>query len=199
MATPPVVTALRRVGRARVAVELDGAPWRVLPAEPVLAAGIDVGVAVDRTRARRLRSALRETEARRVALAALDRSDHTAGTLRARLAARGVAPAHRETVLETMARAGLVDDRRFATERAAALARRGSGDLLIRDDLERRGVSRPLIDEAVAALEPERDRARRLATARGLTPRTLRRLGAKGFTADSLDELIADWPGAELG
>src|SRR6476661_2382926 len=113
MATEPVVTALRNVGRDRVAVDLDGAPWRVLPTEPVVAAGVQTGVALDRERARRLNAELRRTEARNAALSALRRSDHTAATLSARLAERGIAPAARAAAVETMGSAGLVDDGRF--------------------------------------------------------------------------------------
>ena len=153
----PVVTALRQAGRGRVAVELDGSPWRVLPAEPVLAAGLDVGVALDRERVRRLRAELRRVEARGAALSALSRADHTTASLRARLTARGVAPADREAALATVTRAGLVDDARFATVRAAALAERDAGDALIRDDLERRGVAAEVIEDAIAVLEPELD------------------------------------------
>ena len=43
--TAPVVTALRARGRGRVAVELDGAPWRTVPLEAVYAAGLAVGEA----------------------------------------------------------------------------------------------------------------------------------------------------------
>ena len=74
MAATPVVTALRRAGRSRIAVELDGRPWRVLPAEPVLAAGLGAGVPLDRERARRLRTELRRVEARSAALSALSRA-----------------------------------------------------------------------------------------------------------------------------
>ena len=40
----PTVTALRDDRRGRVAVELDGAPWRVLPLDVVARAGIAVRV-----------------------------------------------------------------------------------------------------------------------------------------------------------
>ena len=41
--TTPVVTALRARGPGRVAVELDGRPWRVLPLEAVYAGSLAVG------------------------------------------------------------------------------------------------------------------------------------------------------------
>jgi regulatory protein len=195
----PVVTALRGVGRGRVAVELDGGPWRVLPAESVLAAGLDAGVLLDRERVRRLRTELRRVEARSAALSALSRRDLSLAALRGRLAAEGVAPVDREAAVETMERAGLVDDRRFARERASALAARGAGDALIRDDLERRGLAGELVGEAIASVEAEADRARRILADQGSSPRVLRRLLAKGFSEDALDGLIADQPETELG
>ena len=197
MSTAPVVTRVRKAGRGRVAVELDGAPWRILPAESVIAAGVHTGVALDRERARRLRAELRRVEARNVALSALSRADHTTATLRAKLAAKGIAPAAREATLETVEEAGIVDDARFAGARASLLAERGAGDAMIRDDLERRGVEVELIVHAIAMLEPEAARAARILAARGNTPRTLRRLAAKGFGEDALEGLVADQPGAE--
>src|SRR5436189_1674 len=46
------VTALRARPNGRVAVDLDGGPWRTLPAEPVVRAGLAVGLELDRERAR---------------------------------------------------------------------------------------------------------------------------------------------------
>jgi SOS response regulatory protein OraA/RecX len=198
-AAAPVVTALRRDARGRVSVELDGRPWRTLPAEPVVAAGLDVGVALDRARARRLRAEWRRVEAREAALRAVGQPVPTEAAIRQRLVARGIAPADRERALETLERVGVVDDARVAQGRAAALAVRGGGDALIRDDLERRGVAPHLVDEAVGRLEPELERARTIVAARGASPRTLRRLAAKGFSEETIETLVADQPDAELG
>jgi regulatory protein len=199
MTATPVVTGIRKAGRDRVSVDLDGSPWRVLPAEPAAAAGIQIGVVIDRERARRLRTELRRVEARNAALSALSRRDHTTAGLTAKLTARGISPAARQAAVEAMARAGLVDDGRFARGRAAALADRGAGDSLIRDDLERQGVSGELIATALAALEPETARAARIVAAEGNTPRALRRLAAKGFGREALEPFVADVYETELG
>jgi SOS response regulatory protein OraA/RecX len=194
----PVVTALRKRGRDRVAVELDGEPWRVLPLEPVLAAGLATGVALDRPRARRLRGELRRADALRAGLTALRFADHTATTLGRRLEDRGVAPAQRDAVIGTLERAGLVDDSRVAHGRARALAARGAGNELIRADLESRGVSAERAAAAIASLEPESERVGRVVAAEGRSVRVLRRLAAKGFSEDVLEELVADGGEAEV-
>ena len=135
------VTALHPERRDRVRVELDGAPWRTLPAAAVVAAGLGVGAVLDRPRARELAS--RAAAQRR-------RSTRPGGRSRA---ATGRRPAstrcssgaasratERAAAVETLERLGYVDERRFAASRAAALAARGYGDEAIRFDLEREGV-----------------------------------------------------------
>lgn len=188
----PIVTALRASGRGRVAVDLDGTAWRVLPCEPVLRSGLSVGVALDRERARTLRRALRAHDAERAAFRALRYRDHTAASLERRLARRGHAEAERSVAVERLQRAGLVDDRRFAAERAAALARREAGDAMIHADLAAHGVSGEVAEEAVGGLEPEARRAARIAARRGAGPPTLRRLAARGFAEESIEPLVAD-------
>ena len=84
-----------------------------------------------------------------------------------------------------------MDDERFARTRAEQLAGRGSGDALIRDDLERRGVPAELVAAALDTLEPERARAERIADRRGRTVKTARYLASKGFDAESLTAIVA--------
>ena len=191
----PVVTALRAQGRSRVVVELDGSPWRTLGLEPVLRAGLSVGGELDRTAARRLRRELVRAEALGTAWRALRRRDLSEARLRERLERRGVAPVARDEALGTLARAGLVDDRRVAGERAAALAARGYGDAAIRWDLERQGVASELAEAALAALESEPERARRVVSARGVGPATARYLARRGFGEDAVEsaaDAVAD-------
>jgi regulatory protein len=187
----PVVTALRTRGPGRVAVELDTAPWRTVPLEAVLAAGLTVGGELDRQRARTLRRELRRLEARGVALRALARRDHTRASLDRRLAERGTTAALRQETVAAVERAGLVDDTRFATDRAALLATRGAGDAMIEDDLAGRGVPEEAIRAAIAALEPESARVEAIMAAQGRTVRTLRRLAAKGFSEEALEQFVA--------
>jgi SOS response regulatory protein OraA/RecX len=73
--------------------------------------------------------------------------------------------------------------------RAAVLARRDSGDALIREDLERRGLDRDAIEDALAGLPPEPERA--LAAVERGGCGVLRKLAARGFSPDVLEELAA--------
>lgn len=126
-----------------------------------------------------------------LAIRALRHHDRTSAELDARLAKRGVAAAAREQALETLERIGYVDDERFACTRAEQLAARGSGDALIRHDLDGRGIAPELVEAALAALEPERERAARIVDRRGRSLKTARYLGSRGFGAEALEGVIA--------
>ena len=111
------------------------------------------------------------------------------GELEERLARAGHAEAAREDALESLGRAGLVDDVRLAEDRAAVLARRGYGDAAIRADLSRRLIGAEASADAVAVLEPELTRLRRLLAGQDITPALLRRLAGRGFSRDTLGEI----------
>jgi SOS response regulatory protein OraA/RecX len=151
------VTALRERPRNRVDVELDGRPWRTLPADAVVRSGLLVGRALDREAARTLARELRRAEALGVAARALRHRDLS----RRALGERIDSPA-REEALEALERSGILDDRRAAASRASALAGRGWGDEAIRYRLEHEGFAGEPLEAALAALEPERERARAL-------------------------------------
>jgi len=186
----PRVTALVEV-RGGVRVELDGRPWRTLPAVAVARCGLLVGTGLERPVARALRRELRRADALAIAAAALARRDLPARTVAARLERRGVAPAARAAALEALQAAGHVDDERFAAVRAAALARRGYGDEAIRFRLEQDGASAQAIADALEALPHEHERAAALVARSGRTPRTARRLAAHGFAADTVEALFS--------
>ena len=193
------VTAVRAAGGERVVVELDGQPWRTLPLEAVVRARLVAGVPLDRARARDLARELRRLAALRAATAALRRRGRSTAELRARLSERGVRQSERERTLDVLERAGLVDDDRFACERARALAERGSGNALIRHDLERRGVAVSAIEAALGRLEPELERARAIIVRRGDGARTARYLAARGFDGDAVALAVAREDEVTLG
>jgi SOS response regulatory protein OraA/RecX len=194
----PQVTALRAPRPGRVVVELDGAAWRTLPLEVVVRAGLRVGEELDRPRLRLLRRELRRHEALAAAARTLRHGDHSVRALDEKLERRGASGPEREAALDTLERAGLVDDGRFAGGRARLLAERGWGDAAIKLDLERQGIDAELAGEALAALEPERERARRQAARRGGGVRAARWLAARGFGEDTVEAFIAEDVGTPL-
>jgi regulatory protein len=183
----PKVTRLRDERRGRVAVELDGAPWRTLPVDVVVRAGLAEGRELDRPALRLLRQELRRAEALAVAARALRRQDLSERGIAERLARASVAPAAVEESLAVLARSGLVDDARFARTRAETLAERAYGDAAIRHDLDRRGVAPEVIEAALESLETEAERARRLVERRGPGLGTARYLASKGFGEEALE------------
>ncbi len=183
----PTVTRLAVERRGRVAVELDGAPWRTLPVDVVARAGLTEGRALDRSALRLLRRELRRAEALGVAGRALRRQDLSERGIAERLARASVAPAAVEESLTVLSRAGLVDDARFARTRAGNLAERGYGDAAIRHDLGRRGIAPEVIQQALESLQAEAERARRLVERRGPGAKTARYLASKGFGEEALE------------
>ena len=125
------------------------------------------------------------------ALRALRAHDRSAAELDARLEQRGVGAAERADALATLERIGYVDDARFARSRAELLAERGSGDALIRHDLERRGIAAELVDAALAELEPEPERAAWIVRRRGPGAKTARYLASRGFAEEALAAAVA--------
>lgn len=184
------VTALHPERRDRVRVELDGEPWRTLPAAAIVSAGLFVGTELDRARARELGRALRRANALAAATAALARRDHSAAGLSAYLGERGVNAPERAQAVDTLARLGYLDDTRFAADRAASLVRRGFGDEGIRFDLARQGLDAEQIAAALETLEPEAERARALAAGLGSIARAARRLAANGFSPDAVESAL---------
>ena len=181
----PTVTALRAGRRGRVAVELDGSPWRVMPADVVARAGLVEGRRLDRPALRLVRRELRRAEALQAAGRALRHRDLSRRRLAERLE-RAVPPAAAAESLATLERAGLVDDARVARMRAESLAGRGYGDEAIRHRLRAEGLP----DEAVEELDPEVERARPLIERRGPGPRTARYLAARGFGEEAVEAAL---------
>jgi regulatory protein len=126
------------------------------------------------------------------ALRALRHRERTVGQVDAHLAERGFGEHEREAAIETLARTGLVDDRRFAESRAATLARKGAGDALIQHDLDAAGVDREIVEDALATLDDEVTRARQVVERRGASARTVRYLVAKGFPGDVARTVVAE-------
>jgi len=122
---------------------------------------------------------------------ALARRDRSAAELASHLERHGVAEAEARNTIERLEAAGYVDDGRFAVHRAAVLAGRGWGDEAIRYELEQRSLGAEAVEAALAALEPEPARARRLVERLGRGASVARRLAAKGFAEESIDAALS--------
>jgi SOS response regulatory protein OraA/RecX len=133
----------------------------------------------------------RRAEALAVATRALTRREHSQRSLRERLLRARVGAEEADEVVAELRRLGLLDDGRFARERARVLAERGKGDVAIRSDLDRAGVEGAEIEAALAGLEPERERAARLVGRRGATSATARLLASRGFDEDIVAAVVA--------
>jgi regulatory protein len=125
---------------------------------------------------------------------ALARRDHSSASLKAKLARAGASEEATEAAIGALERAGYVDDARFAHDRAAHLAAKGYGDEWIRGDLSTQGV---VADGAIAALDPEAERAEREAARLGGGVKALRALARKGFSEESLEPLLHSTAGEE--
>jgi regulatory protein len=126
----------------------------------------------------------------------LARRDLSERELSDRLARANVTAEVRKEAVDRLVSAGAVDDARFARGRAEQLARRGAGDLLVRHDLESRGIEAEHVEAALASLDPEPARAERIVATRGRGPRTARYLARKGFSQETI-ESVCEEPIAE--
>jgi regulatory protein len=121
----------------------------------------------------------------------LEHRDRSRADVIARLERAGIATDELEATIEQLERLGWVDDTRFATNRATALAERGHGDEAIRAELVDSGVGTDEIDAALAELDPELERARSLVAERGASPATARLLARKGFAEETVETAVA--------
>ena len=126
-----------------------------------------------------------------VAMRALARREHSERGLRERLARAGASADEADAAVEELRRTGLLNEGRFAAERARSLAERGRGDAAIRHELEREGLDGAAIEAALDELEPERERAERLVVRRGASPATARLLASRGFDEDVVAATVA--------
>jgi SOS response regulatory protein OraA/RecX len=184
------VTALRRAAPGRVAVEVDGRPWRTVPDDVVVRVGLATGVELERPLLRQMRRELERARALGVAGRALSRRDLSERELDARLVRARVGGDVAASVAGTLRDAGLVDDERVARRRAESLAERGWGDVAIAARLEAAGVAASVARAALAALEPEPDRARRLAEREPDLRKAARRLASRGFAPETVEEAL---------
>ena len=116
--------------------------------------------------------------------------DRSRSELDARLARAGIDEDARADALDTLERVGYVDDTRFASVRAVALAGRGYGDEAIRHDLAGHQLRPEAIEAGLATLEAEAARAVELVERLGRTRKVAAQLARKGFSQDALEAAL---------
>jgi regulatory protein len=121
----------------------------------------------------------------------LAQRDCSRSALVARLVRAGIDADEAASVLEELSAAGYVDDERFAADRAASLAGRGYGNAAIAAKLRAEAVPSAVIDNTVAQLPPEDERARDLV---GRKRAGSDRLGAmlqrRGYSTDAIEAVL---------
>ncbi len=174
----PVVTGLaldpRQPGYRLV--EVDRGRFASLPAERLDPLGLEVGKVLEPAAMDCLQQLADEESAYRAGVRKLALRAHAWADLRRRLLQKQHPPAAIDAALKRLARRGLLDDARFATDYAMTRAGRGRGPARLIGDLLRQGVDRRLAEVAVQralaaeGIDPERQasevvaaRARQLA------------------------------------
>jgi len=188
----PEITGLREVSASAVLVELDGAPWRKIPLAAAARAGLSVGKRLEREDLRLLGRELRRADALTEATRMLARRPLPRALLEERLEKKGVAPVALEEAVEVLEQAHYLNDRSYALDRARSLADRAYGDAAVRYSLEQERVGSELIEEAVASLEPELERARAIAGSVPNPKKLLGRLARRGFDPDTLEQIAEE-------
>jgi regulatory protein len=154
--------------------------------------------------------ALDAAAARRVAADLLSRRPWTSAMLAARLRRRGATAEVAALVVAELTARGHIDDARFARHWVEARAARGYGVGRLRSELAARGVARPVIDTALAALDPGTELERVLAVARrrldavqrAAPDRAARRLRdyllRRGYAAPVVAQVVRECAGSQF-
>ena len=128
-------------------------------------------------------------------MALLARRDFTSQELRAKLEAKGFATAATAVVIADLARAGLLNDERYAQNYVAYHAGRGQGPLRIAAELRRSGLAADIVEAALATGPDWKALARKVCRVKfGLQPpdswaqraRQARFLQYRGFSSDHI-------------
>ncbi|MGB3544026.1 regulatory protein RecX [Rubrivirga sp.] len=142
----------------RASVYIDDAFAFGLAIELVIGAGLKKGVAITAERQRELLTRQETFSAKSSALAGLSNRARTSDEVRKALVRKGFAETVVEDTVAGLEDAGLVDDESYA--RAFVKSRfdgRGYGPARLRQDLQRKGVARSVIDAALEELTETED------------------------------------------
>ena len=152
----------------RVNIFVDGEFALGISLSTLAAEGLFVGQALDEAGWARLEVAAQAEQAMRAAMRLIDARPRSAAELRQRLRRKEFPPEVAEQAVARLSELGLVDDAAFS--RMLIESRQSfrlRGQIAIRDELRRKGVSRDVVDSALAeADDPEAEQERAMAVAR---------------------------------
>jgi len=103
-----------------------------------------------------------EKTPRQRALECLDRRDYSRKELQRKLTEKGVSPEEAAEAVEYLVSLGFVDDARYAALVLRQYAGKGYGKNRVRMELQRRGLDRDVIDNALAEMPEQEDTLDRL-------------------------------------
>lgn len=172
----------------RVSLFVDGEFALGLLGEVAAAAGLRVGQAVDVERLRHLAREEERRQAQECALRFLGYRARSRAEIRRRLERGGYEPEVIEEALDSLARSGLIDDAEFSE--SWVRARTGSrpmGPQRIALELRQKGVARDVIDDALQAVDPDRELDLALAVGR----RKFEQMQGQAATPDGRRRLAA--------
>lgn len=149
----------------------------------------------------------REAEDRQVpsvrgaALSLLGRRDYTASELRKRLIEKGHDPGEVDEQIESLTADGTINDARVAASHIRVASQvKGRGRMRIRQELQARGIAKPVIESLLSEMPPEDEAAaiERFLSRRkipdALPPqarnKVFQQLMRKGFTADAISKAL---------
>lgn len=202
------VTALheRRAGSSRYVVVIDGKPAATVSSEVIAALGLRVGVPIDAPLSESLRTASGHLEVFDKAVALLAVHARSERDLRLRLRRAGAGEAGVSAAVERLVALGLLNDEAYARSLAhSRVVGGGVSKRRIAQELQRRGVSRAVADEAIDATldDVELDEfgaaqaaaEKRLRSLRSLDAETRRRrlyafLARRGYPHDVITKVL---------
>jgi len=160
--------AVQAQSSQRVNIFVDGEFALGISLSTLAAEGLFVGQALDEAGWARLEVAAQAEQAMRAAMRLIDARPRSAAELRQRLRRKEFPPEVAEQAVARLSELGLVDDAAFTRMLIESRQNfRPRGQLAIRDELRRKGVSRDVVDSALAdADDPEAEQERAMAVAR---------------------------------
>ena len=133
----------------RVLVSFEDGSWITVDAVEAERLRLKAGMELDGDVLPELTDQSRRSAARQKAVRILGRRSMSRFELCAKLKEKGVAPQDADLAADWLEQLGALDDARYAEELVKHYRLKGFGDIRVREELRRRGLSHDLIDDAL--------------------------------------------------